>query len=158
MHLTLEHCKGFIGPEYYREYAISFAHCAVIGSFLDDDFPEGGITSGQRDCWYVPRRDAGGNIIELDLLDDDRIHGEGSGEMYPVLYIQHVLSKPFLTALGEKLRWKQEKFYQYTPVHSHIGETMPEWQWHGRWLLNIWYTSGTEAVGAEICKWINEGK
>ena len=49
------------------------------------------------------------------------------------------LDPSFWKALGKSLGWEEDLFYQASPVHSHIGETMDESLWY--WLNLIRHLS-----------------
>lgn len=48
-----------------------------------------------------------------------------------------VLDPEFWKCLGKALGWAEEQFYQATPSHSHLGETMPEAKWYFRNYMNV---------------------
>ena len=50
-----------------------------------------------------------------------------------------VLDPLFWICLGNSLKWKEKKYYQYTMTHVHLGEEMSEAQWYSRCFMNhIW--------------------
>ncbi len=49
------------------------------------------------------------------------------------------LDPSFWQALGKSLGWAEKRFYQLDPVHSFMGEKMPEAKWYFRaFMEDIW--------------------
>lgn len=60
-------------------------------------------------------------------------------------YFEIFLDPLFWLSLGKALEWEDEKFYQFEPSHSFMGEKMPEAKWYFRSFMNhIWEGKSAE--------------